>query len=86
MLTGAADGDRFAGYVVGLVVSAEPVPKKDRLTVVKVDIGAEEELQVWEGDREGGGQFAGMGWGRGACWVDAGSGVAGFLGLNSLDK
>ena len=46
MLTGAVDGDRFAGYVVGLVVSAEPVPKKDRLTVVKVDIGAEEELQV----------------------------------------
>ena len=32
--------------MVGLVVSAEPVPKKDKLTVIKVDIGGVEPVQV----------------------------------------
>ncbi|GAX82087.1 hypothetical protein CEUSTIGMA_g9515.t1 [Chlamydomonas eustigma] len=40
------ESSALAGYVVGLVTSSEPVPKKDRLTVLKVDIGAEEEIQV----------------------------------------
>ena len=46
MQAGSGEGDRLAGYLVGLVISAEPVPKKDKLTVCKIDIGAEEEIQV----------------------------------------
>lgn len=38
--------DRFKGYVVGVVVSVEDVPKKDKLTVAQVDVGASEPLQV----------------------------------------
>mmetsp|Transcript_1451 Transcript_1451/g.3935 ORF Transcript_1451/g.3935 Transcript_1451/m.3935 type:complete len:182 (-) Transcript_1451:7-552(-) len=44
--TEPAEGARFKGYVVGLVISAEKVPNKDKLTVVQVDVGAEEPLQV----------------------------------------
>ena len=36
----------YEGYVVGLIVTCEPVPNKDNLSVLKVDIGSGTELQI----------------------------------------
>eukprot|EP00959_Pyramimonas_sp_CCMP1952_P311728 6523585-Pyramimonas_sp.AAC.2 len=36
----------YEGYVVGLVVSCEPVPNKDNLLVLKVDVGSGTDLQI----------------------------------------
>eukprot|EP01116_Phalansterium_solitarium_P008539 TRINITY_DN22459_c0_g1_i1.p1 TRINITY_DN22459_c0_g1~~TRINITY_DN22459_c0_g1_i1.p1 ORF type:complete len:175 (+),score=62.01 TRINITY_DN22459_c0_g1_i1:80-604(+) len=42
----AEDDSRYKGFVVGLVLSAEPVEGKDKLLELKVDIGAAAPLPV----------------------------------------
>ncbi|KAG1668985.1 hypothetical protein FOA52_000578 [Chlamydomonas sp. UWO 241] len=41
-----SSSDPYSGFVVGLIVSAEKVAGKDKLSVVKVDVGGDEPLQV----------------------------------------
>jgi hypothetical protein len=40
------DENPYAGYLVGIVVSCEPVPNKDSLFQLKVDVGGAEDLQI----------------------------------------
>lgn len=44
--TGGAGDDAYAGYVVGLVVSVEAVPKKDKLSVAKVRVWVNSHVQT----------------------------------------
>merc|ERR1712216_177462 len=40
------EASRYQGYKVGLVLTAEAVPKKDKLLELCVDVGGEEPLQI----------------------------------------
>lgn len=44
--TGGAGDDAYAGYVVGLVVSVEAVPKKDKLSIAKVRVWVNSHVQT----------------------------------------
>ena len=37
--------DRYAGYRVGVIVAAEPVPGNDKLSAIEVNIGDEEPVK-----------------------------------------
>lgn len=42
----STEDDPYKGYMVGLVLSAAPVPNKDKLKIVEVDVGGAEALKI----------------------------------------